>query len=1117
MNRFFRPVLACGLACALVGLLAVLLLTALFAPPVRASVSLAGPQPVAPYAIIRVPDDYATIQAAIDAAHDGDAIQVAQGNYKENLAITKGITLSGGWDSSFTTRSAGASSINAQGQGRAISITCVSSDTRVTIDGFTIENGNATGQGGPPMALPEPARFFDGVAPPAVDDLAADATPPAERVAALRADLDALAAAGLYPGGEAAYRAARERIERLSTAADAPAAATVGSLQQEADYGGGVYSWNASLHLLNNILKSNLASKDDSGYGGGVFVGAAAPGGVRIAHNTLRGNIASAAAGATGVGGGLYVFGVEGVSVTDNTFRDNVGNSAGLGSVGVGGGLALDECPAATLRDNLVTRNTANAGWFANAGIGGGAYLRRIHQSNVAHNTFTENLGVVQGGGGSGGLLVAKSTDVSVADNTVSGNWGCIFQPDLTNLSAGGIAVHNVTRAVVTNNAITDNTACISGAQAGDCFGGGIDGQLLFDTRITSNTIANNVAIQRGIGWGGGISVWAAEGSSATTNTITGNVASLSGLGGGGGMFLRNTDGFQVLFNRIQGNRAARQGRGSGGGMRVEQQGPYTFDTLVDGNLFLDNHAGSLPTDPSDGGACAIDTDGLTFSNNVVAGNTADQGGGLHLSRAVAGVVVNNTFVDNGDAGAWVDEYNTTPITFTNNIIVQHTVGITVSAGATVTARYTLWRDNGANLAGEGATSQIHPVSGAPAFRDPGTHDYRLTVASAARDAGDPAGAPPAPDHDADGAQRPFGAGVDIGAYEWRGAIRYLPMIGRNACDLPACVGWAVGDAADGYGTILHTTDGGATWRRQPALAPSGGPGGSPADVPNANLTAISAADAANAWAVGVAGVILRTRDGGQTWERQVVPAGLEEVEFHGVKALDGRTAFAVGAPDALIHTTDGETWQVTPRAADLHLAWPVNYADVDAVDATHAWAVGGTGAGGRGVAVIAFFDGVQWRRQAADLVPDEGSHVWIGVSALDRSTVWAVGGWQLAMAKTTDGGTTWQTVGPELSPGDMNRVVAVTADIGWAAGDYGMAQRTLDGGQTWSHDPTGTGSYLYTVSAVSAEVAWVVGPNENHSGPGWLLRTLNGHDWEARRAPVNADLSGLSFVGARR
>src|SRR5512141_1052475 len=43
--------------------------------------------------VIRVPDDYKTIQAAIDAANPGDMIQVRAGVYNENLTLNKPVSL----------------------------------------------------------------------------------------------------------------------------------------------------------------------------------------------------------------------------------------------------------------------------------------------------------------------------------------------------------------------------------------------------------------------------------------------------------------------------------------------------------------------------------------------------------------------------------------------------------------------------------------------------------------------------------------------------------------------------------------------------------------------------------------------------------------------------------------------------------------------------------------------------------------------------------------------------------------------------------------------------------------------------------------------------------------
>lgn len=317
---------------------------------------------------IKVPGDYPTIQGAIDAATDGDEILVASGLYKENLSITGGIALSGGWNDDFTTRSPGNTGINGNGAGRVISITCPTSDTVVTIDGFTIFGGDASGLGIPELfEIPEIPASQDlpyGSRTPAVVP-AFDSVSPTEQVEQLRAGLADLAAQGLYPSGEPAYQSMLARLERLTARAEeALARGNETTVQQQnqsqqgtGSGGGGIYSYNASLQLMNNWIMDNLANKQGNGLGGGVFVTMAPPGGVRIASNTFAQNVA--AGNGTGAGGGLYVTQAPGAIIGNNNFNDNVASQTGDG---FGGGIYVFQASGTSIQDNMLTSNLVQDG-----------------------------------------------------------------------------------------------------------------------------------------------------------------------------------------------------------------------------------------------------------------------------------------------------------------------------------------------------------------------------------------------------------------------------------------------------------------------------------------------------------------------------------------------------------------------------------------------------------------------------------------------------------------------------------------------------------------------------------------------------------------------------------
>ena len=116
---------------------------------------------------------------------------------------------------------------------------------------------------------------------------------------------------------------------------------------------------------------------------------------------------------------------------------------------------------------------------------------------------------------------------------------------------------------------------------------------------------------------------------------------------------------------------------------------------------------------------------------------------------------------------------------------------------------------------------------------------------------------------------------------------------------------WVVGT----QGTILRTTDGGETWERRDL-------GIDPQAAGVFDLNDVCFTDESNGWVVGEFGsVVFRTEDGGCTWEpvRTGISHALSSVRFIGT-----RVGWAVGERGTRLKTTDaGRSWQAEAVAPE--------------------------------------------------------------------------------------------------------------------------------------------------------------------------------------------------------
>jgi photosystem II stability/assembly factor-like uncharacterized protein len=300
---------------------------------------------------------------------------------------------------------------------------------------------------------------------------------------------------------------------------------------------------------------------------------------------------------------------------------------------------------------------------------------------------------------------------------------------------------------------------------------------------------------------------------------------------------------------------------------------------------------------------------------------------------------------------------------------------------------------------------------------------------------------------------------------------------------------------ADGP-VVLRTTDGGASWQyvASGSLEPADAVGITPRGA---------------TWAAEASGTLSWSDDRCTTWSRSGRSIGAG-VELNGIDFVDGSLGWAVGSDGLIMHTTDGgAAWE--PQASGVQA--PLR--GVSFADGQRGLAVGDH-------VVLATSDG------GSHWVPvDTGfDAVWTAVASRDALHAWIVGErWNQAAQRydalalrTADGGATWsEQAEAGASAGGLRSLSFASDQRGWAVGVGGLVWRTADGGQSWTRLKWSgkAGLDLLGVAFVDERTGWAVGEQlsiyrTTNGGATWTLqhaaRAGSGEWFEDLQAVVSVD-----------
>jgi photosystem II stability/assembly factor-like uncharacterized protein len=277
--------------------------------------------------------------------------------------------------------------------------------------------------------------------------------------------------------------------------------------------------------------------------------------------------------------------------------------------------------------------------------------------------------------------------------------------------------------------------------------------------------------------------------------------------------------------------------------------------------------------------------------------------------------------------------------------------------------------------------------------------------------------------------------------------------------------GYATGPA----GTILKTIDGGITWNDQANPSPK-------------SFAAICITPDDHVFVCGGGGTVMGSSDLGASWHYKTT---ITDATLYDLVSWSDGESILCGEKGLILRSDDyGSTW------TKMFSATSRNLIAIDFPSLTTGFAAGGSGC------ILKTTDGgSNWFHVAID-----SGYSWLDICFTDTLTGY-VTGTHGKLKKTSDGGTTW--VEQVLPPpgGEPNYTISFpTADTGYIGGYYGIIYKTTNAGDSWfavgSVQPW---SYVSAITFLSSTHGFATvsnGPVTFETIDGGLTWTQQSNEW---------------------